>query len=348
VPARESATSAGSIKLRRPLTDLGQFDASLASILSPIYEQSDIDRHVHALFQENYQEFLRPFPLTREFIDHWLDLFRAYMPRSHDGEAPSTILDLGSGGGTSVFPLVEMFPGAEIFASDLSVNLLRELRQWHHDHYPSHDRLSLLQLNAEDTVFADGQFDLVTGAHVLHHLHDLRKAFTEIGRILRPGGVALFFEPFESGCQLLSLIMQLLIATNQSVPVASRIPEDVVAGFRVFMHDIWRRKGVAKSQELLDRLDDKWVFTETQLRHAIAGTGIELIAIKQVYQPAGLVSQMVDHELRRRLHSLAVLPEWAQQMVADVEGQFSHELIAETLFSGAIQLRKDARDSTAR
>ena len=345
----EIATIAGSVQLRSAVQDLGQFDQSLASILSPIYQQAEIDRHVHALFQENYQEYLRPFPLTRESIDHWVDLLRTFMPSNgHRQQAPSAILDLGSGGGTSVFPLIELFPHAEIFASDLSVNLLRELRQWHHEHYGSHSRLWLLQLNAEDTVFEDQQFDVVTGAHVLHHLHDLRKVLTEVGRILKPGGVALFFEPFESGCQLLSLIMQLLIAKNDLASPETRINEDIVAGFRVFMHDIWRRKGVSKSQELLDAIDDKWVFTETQLRNAVTDTGLELMAIRQVYEPHGLVSQMVDHELRRRLHSLAILPQWAQELVTDLEHQFSRELISETLSQAPFNYASSARNEGRR
>jgi ubiquinone/menaquinone biosynthesis C-methylase UbiE len=336
-----TTTLASSVRLRRAVEDLGHLDHNLSAILSPGYQQAEIDRHVHALFQENYQDYLRPFPLTRGSIDHWIDLLREFVPASHQRpDAPLTILDLGSGGGTSVFPLIEVYPNAEIFASDLSLNLLRELSHWHREHYPRHDRLWLLQLNAEDTVFESGQLDLVLGAHVLHHLHDLHKVFGEVGRILKRDGVAVFFEPFESGCQLLSLIMQLLIARNESAPPDRRISEEIVVGFRVFMDDIWRRKGVAKSQALLDQIDDKWVFTETQLRDAVAGTGLELVAIKQVYQPEGLVSQMLDHELKRRLHGLASLPQWAQDLVLDVERQFSHELIAETLFSGAIQLRK--------
>jgi ubiquinone/menaquinone biosynthesis C-methylase UbiE len=337
------ATLAGSVQLRRAVQDLGQFDRSLSSILSPIYEQSEIDRHVHALFQENYQEFLQPFPLTRGSIDHWIYLLRAFMPLRGRHEASLAILDLGSGGGTSVFPLIELYPNSEIVASDLSVNLLRELRHWHREHYSTHDRLWLLQLNAEETVFEDEQLDIVTGAHVLHHLHDLRKVFTEVGRILKPGGVALFFEPFESGCQLISLIMQLLIARNDSAPADCRISEEIIQGFHVFMADIWRRKGVSKSQELLDRIDDKWVFTDMQLRDAVAKTGLELIGVKQVYEPERLVSRMVDHELRRRLHSLAALPQWAQDLVLDMDRQFSHELLSETFFSGAIQLIKPAQ-----
>ena len=59
----------------------------------------------------DYEEYLRPFPLTRESIDHWIDLLRTFMPSNGNRQqAPSAILDLGSGGGTSVFPLIGCFP----------------------------------------------------------------------------------------------------------------------------------------------------------------------------------------------------------------------------------------------
>lgn len=189
-------------------------------------------------------------------------------------------------------------------------------------------------------MFDDAQLDVVMGADVLHHLPDLAKVFQEIGRILKPGGVALFFEGFESGFQLLSLVMQLLIAKNESMPPTQQMSSDTVSIFRIFMHDLWRRKGSSKNQALLDAIDDKWVFTETQLRNAIAGSSLELAAIKQVYQPEGVIPVMVDHELKRRLQALAGLPQWAQELVFEIQRQFSRELLSETLFSGAIQLTK--------
>jgi ubiquinone/menaquinone biosynthesis C-methylase UbiE len=342
-------TIGNSIRLRRTITDLGRIDSSLSGILSPGYAPDEVDRHIHTLFQQDYEEFLRPFPLTRGSIDHWIDLLRTFMPESHQRfDAPFRILDVGSGGGTTVFPLLELYPSAEIIASDLSLNLLRELHQWHSDHHPNSGRLSLLQLNAENTVFDDAQLDIVMGADVLHHLPDLGKVFEEVGRILKPDGVALFFEGFESGFQLLSLVMQLLIAKNDSLPPGQQMSSEVVAIFRIFMDDLWRRKGTTKNQALLDAIDDKWLFTNTQLRNAVAGSGLELTAIKQVYPPDSLISRMVDHELRRRLHTLAGLPEWARELVVDIERQFSRELLSETLFSGAIQLTKAASDGLSR
>jgi ubiquinone/menaquinone biosynthesis C-methylase UbiE len=300
-----------------------------------------VDRHIHALFQENYKEYLRPFPLTRPAIDHWKNLIQDALPEGHaNDQAQLTVLDVGSGDGLSVFPLIELFPNAEIVASDLSIHLLRDLRSWHQQHYPNHKHLWLLQLNAEDIVFEDSQIDLVTGAFVLHHLRDLVKCLAEIRRVLKPGGVAIFWEGFEGGCQIVSLVMQLLIAKNEAKPRSQRIGDKVIVGFYDFIADVQRRKGECKSPELLDALEDKWLFTQTQIEKDVRKAGFELIAVRSVYSPDALIATMVDHELRRRLHELAGLPRWAQELVAEIDGGFSRELKSEILYGAVVIVRK--------
>ncbi len=49
-------------------------------------------------------------------------------------------------------------------------------------------------MNAERMTFPDASFDLVFGRGIIHHL-DTERSFSEISRVLRPGGVALFWEP---------------------------------------------------------------------------------------------------------------------------------------------------------
>ena len=49
-------------------------------------------------------------------------------------------------------------------------------------------------MDAHRTTFADTTFDLVVGRSILHHL-DWEVAIREVGRILKPGGVAVFTEP---------------------------------------------------------------------------------------------------------------------------------------------------------
>lgn len=49
-------------------------------------------------------------------------------------------------------------------------------------------------MNAEEMTFADESFDFVFGSSILHHLN-LENAYSEISRVMRPGGTALFLEP---------------------------------------------------------------------------------------------------------------------------------------------------------
>lgn len=49
-------------------------------------------------------------------------------------------------------------------------------------------------MDAENLEFPDGSFDIVIGEGILHHL-DLRRAYSEIARVLAPDGRAIFMEP---------------------------------------------------------------------------------------------------------------------------------------------------------
>ena len=60
--------------------------------------------------------------------------------------------------------------------------------------------------DAESLPFAAESFDLVIGHAVLHHLPDLRRAFAEFHRVLRPGGRIVFAgEPSRIGDRLAAI-----------------------------------------------------------------------------------------------------------------------------------------------
>ena len=81
--------------------------------------------------------------------------------------------------------------GAQISAIDISEVAVEQVKR-----AARRDNLDIdaRVMNAEDLDFEDGEFDVVAGSAIIHHLN-LKKAFTEITRVLNPSGVAIFEEP---------------------------------------------------------------------------------------------------------------------------------------------------------
>ncbi len=100
------------------------------------------------------------------------------------------VLDYGCGHGMASVVLARR--GARVSGFDLSSGYIAEARQRAE---VNGVHVVLRQADAEELPFADGSFDSVWGCAILHHL-DLERAGRELKRVLRPGGVAVFCEPW--------------------------------------------------------------------------------------------------------------------------------------------------------
>lgn len=112
---------------------------------------------------------------------------------------PGSVLDLGCGVGVHTIAYKQAFPKAEVWGVDLSAPFLRFAHVWAEDKGLS---INYRQANANDTGFADGQFDLIV-SHIMFHetWHDILPGIMqEAHRLLAPGGIFLNGDtPYQPG-----------------------------------------------------------------------------------------------------------------------------------------------------
>jgi protein-L-isoaspartate O-methyltransferase len=106
------------------------------------------------------------------------------------------VLDYGCGHGMAAVVLARR--GANVTALDLSPGYLAEARRRAE---ANGVKIEFVQADAEHLPFADGRFARIWGNAILHHL-DLRVAARELYRVLQPGGIAVFCEPWGANALL--------------------------------------------------------------------------------------------------------------------------------------------------
>ncbi len=108
-----------------------------------------------------------------------------------------SILELGGGQCWASCIVKRLYPRARVTATDIGPAAVASLHKWEHIYQVKVDESGACR--AFDTPFLDDSFDLVFAFAAAHHFARHRKTFTELARILRPGGVALYLQ--EPGCQ---------------------------------------------------------------------------------------------------------------------------------------------------
>jgi len=102
--------------------------------------------------------------------------------------AGKKVLDMGCGfGGNSCYLAKE---GAQVTAIDISSGNVAKTIEWSAKNCVEIDARVM---DCEKLDFADKSFDFVFGSFILHHI-DIEKAASEIRRVLKDGGRAVFIE----------------------------------------------------------------------------------------------------------------------------------------------------------
>lgn len=319
---------------QQPVLDLGaNGNAPLNMIFSPIYDPSAVAYYLHSQFTdhaETYQQKYENFTYFRALLMQGL----AHTPFTANQRL--TILDIGCGAGNTTIPLIDLFPEATLIASDFSIELLILLRRTLLQRY-KRVRCGLMQLNAEELDFAPASFDLVVGGAILHHLFAPEKTLIGCKHILKPGGYAIFYEPFENGSSILRLIFKQILHDSR----AATLPPEVVQVLTAHIIDIEARRGSDKSAPYFPHIDDKWLFTTNYFRDLAAKLGFRRCLVLPIHSTDHPFSNQIQVYMQLGTpYGRDGLPAWAWEYAAAYDDAFSPDLKAELLIEGCVILER--------
>lgn len=101
---------------------------------------------------------------------------------------PSKILELGCGGGRNAGELSNRFPSAKVTAIDYSEVSVAKSKEYNKDLIAS-GRMSVKQGDVSDLRLPVDTYDIATAFETIYFWPGLEKCFTEVYRVLKPGGV---------------------------------------------------------------------------------------------------------------------------------------------------------------
>ena len=133
---------------------------------------------VRSAFQSKADQYDRNIQVQRRVIDRFLEFV------SGAGLTPRRVLDVGAGTGILAGALRRLYPDATMVCVDLAFAMNLAAR----DQLGGDGRVEILNADAERLPFAAGSFDLVVSTSTFQWLDTLDAAFSEVWRVLSPGG----------------------------------------------------------------------------------------------------------------------------------------------------------------
>jgi len=122
----------------------------------------------------------------------------------------ATVLDIATGTGDLALLLSRKVPGLRITGSDISMKMLERARR-KFDRYQR--TIQLMEADAMQLPFDGESFDAVTVAFGIRNVPDPAKAFSEIRRVLKPGGCFYMLEFGPSQSRLIAGFMRIYFRT---------------------------------------------------------------------------------------------------------------------------------------
>lgn len=312
-------------KYEGDLVDLGEQHPAYKQIYSPTYDAAYIGDRLNDQFlggAEHYAKVYANHKRSGLLIDDGLRL------GGFQG-TPKDILDVGSGAGNTVIPFIERFPQANVVATDLSIELLRLLRELLQEKAPEHN-VGMMQLDVENLAFREDSFDVLFGAAILHHLFEPHKTLHGAARVLRKGGVAMFTEPMQSVNYIVRTLYSYFLADPRSENAHPRLRKYL--GLRVKFFD--DREGTDKSDPRFRGMDDKWMFPKKYILDQAREAGFSDVIMRPIGDPKKrLWNKIYNHIVVGYGGTMDDLPDWFIFMINEFDKNLPSHMAAEDILA---------------
>jgi SAM-dependent methyltransferase len=319
-----------------PLVDLGNSVPKYGGILCPEPELGRPKIGVTETLLSGAEDYF----LKYQSFSYWLSLLNAEM-KALRRDPVGLAVDFGSGFGNTVIPLLEHCPDLRILATDISPDLLAILRR-EAIKRGLMERCAVVALDVQRDYLRSEFADLVFGSAILHHLADPESLVRIALKILKPGGHAIFFEPFEEGHAVMRL------AFSEILREAKRRREtgpgfDFLEGINTDIAVRTHRRSYPGWDKKWFELDDKWLFTRSFFDRINLAVGTTDLVVRPLH---GVESPFTIHT-RNVLTSYAglpdrnALPNWAWDILRRYdEDTFSEDMKRQLIIEGAVIITK--------
>lgn len=205
------------------------------------------------------------------------------------------ILELGCGPGYLWAENLDRIPeGWTITLTDASAGMLREAE----DRLGRERRFEFRIADAQELAFDEGSFDVVVANHMLYHVPEVKRAFSEIARVLGPGGTLYAATNGKHAHREMGWMLRVL---DPSRPTDDYFREPL--GFS--LENGTEQLSPWFSEVSLRRFRDALVVTETKplLDYLLSGTAADSAREKLAAEVFGLKASELAERLEREFAS---------------------------------------------
>ena len=202
------------------------------------------------------------------------------------GERFPVVLEIGSGTGAWTLGLDASANFDEVYATDLSLNMLRLLSE-----RTTNDKTHLVCQSAENMMLGNESVDLIVGRSILHHILDYRRLLEKCGRWLRRDGLAVFYEPSMQGKAWVAFFADLLRRLDTRLGIEAFSKDEKKKLERTMRH-ILKDYYLDDIERVRPDIEDKHIFEIETLRTIGSECGFSAVNVYDDCEPKQLVTQM--------------------------------------------------------